>query len=77
MRCSEHLDEYASARVQHLALNAYQVAKLQGMQEALASDLSKEWRQAADAEYKSLIENETWDLVELPNGKNLLKISGY
>ena len=55
--------------IQHLALNAYQVAKPKGMQEALASDLSKEWRQAADAEYKSLMDNETFDLVELLNGK--------
>ena len=55
--------------IQHLALNAYQVAKNKGMQEALASDLSKEWRQAADAEYKSLMDNKTLDLVELLNGK--------
>ena len=39
------------------------------MQKELASDLSKEWRQAADAEYKSLMDNETLDLVELLYGK--------
>ena len=39
------------------------------MEEALTSDLSSEWKQAADSEYKSLIDNQTWDLVELPNGR--------
>ena len=39
------------------------------MQEALQSDYSREWKEAADDEYKSLIENETWKLVELPEGR--------
>ena len=28
-----------------------------------------EFKEAADTEYRSLIENETWDLVELPSGR--------
>ena len=34
----------------------------------LASDQAQEWKAAADLEYASLMENETWDLVELPPG---------
>ena len=34
--------------------------------EALASEHSKGWKAAADSKYKSLMENETWELVELP-----------
>ena len=34
------------------------------MDEALAGDCSKEWNQAADAKYDSLLQNETWDLVK-------------
>ena len=34
------------------------------MQEALQSDRQQEWIQAADAEYKSLMENKTWELVK-------------
>ena len=39
------------------------------MEEALTSDHAKEWKAAADSEYKSLIENETWELVELPSDR--------
>ena len=39
------------------------------MEEALASHQAKEWKTAADSEYESLMENETWELVELPCGR--------
>lgn len=41
-------------------------------QEALQSDYSKEWKQAADAEYESLTENNTWELVELPEERKAI-----
>ena len=63
------IDEYATPSVQHVALKAYQIAEPQSMEEALTSDLSSEWKQAADSEYKSLMDNQTWDLVELPDGR--------
>ena len=63
------IDEYATPSVQHVALKAYQITEPQSMEEALTSDLSSEWKQAADSEYKSLMDNQTWDLVELPNGR--------
>ena len=31
-------------------------------------DNAKEWKLAADSEYKSLMENKTWEIVELPSG---------
>ena len=32
-------------------------------------DHAKEWKLAANSEYKSLMENEMWELVELPSGQ--------
>jgi succinate dehydrogenase flavin-adding protein (antitoxin of CptAB toxin-antitoxin module) len=29
----------------------------------------KEWKDAAESEYQSLLENDTWDLAELPKGR--------
>lgn len=39
------------------------------MEEALTSDLAEEWKAAAEAEHQSLLENETWELVELPRDR--------
>ena len=55
------IDEYATPSIQHVALNAYQIPEPQSMDEALKSDLSSEWKQAADSEYKSLMDNQTWE----------------
>ncbi|CAI7729659.1 unnamed protein product [Closterium sp. NIES-53] len=38
------------------------------VEEALSGP-QKEWKAAMDAEFNSLIENETWELVELPEGR--------
>ena len=40
------------------------------MPEAFSGEHSAEWKQATDSEFNSLIENETWELVSLPEGKN-------
>ena len=45
-----------------------QISERSSIEEALASDLAKEWKASANMEYQSLIENDTWDLVELPSG---------
>jgi len=39
------------------------------IEETLQSRLSKHWQEAADAEFQSLIDNGTWELVELPKGR--------
>ena len=40
--------------------------------EAFSGEPSTEWKQATDSEFNSLIENETWELVPLPEGKNIV-----
>lgn len=44
----------------------------QTVEEALSSSEANEWRQAMDEEINSLLKNETWELVDLPTGKNAL-----
>ena len=39
---------------------------------ALNGDYSKEWKSAADSEYSSLMQNETWNLVRLPKGRTTI-----
>ena len=60
-------DEYVDvAAVDHLACRASQVLEPKTIEEALSSDEADKWKAAADSEYSSLLENQTWDLVELP-----------
>ncbi len=49
---------YTAAGDQH-------ILELSTLEEAVASEHSKEWKAVADAEYQSLMENNTWELVEL------------
>lgn len=61
------IDEYADIAAAE-CLGDSQINEPTTMKEALASDLAEEWKAAADTEYSSLLENETWKLVELPSG---------
>ena len=68
VRCG--YDEYAdttTCRVRHVAYHLSEVDEPSTIQEAKSSD-APEWKVATDAEYNSLIENKTWQLVELPPG---------
>jgi len=38
----------------------------------LSSEYSVLWKAAADAEYQSLIENKTWELVKLPDNRSVI-----
>lgn len=40
--------------------------------EALNSENSELWKQAMETEYKSLIENNTWSVIDLPVGKKVI-----
>ena len=40
--------------------------------EAWNGNYNVQWRKATDSEYESLIENNTWELVPLPEGKNVV-----
>lgn len=48
------------------------VSDPQNVEEALSSTDAEEWKKAMDEEYNSLMENETWKLVDLPAGKRAL-----
>ena len=63
-------DEFADLATteDHLALAKSQIIEPQNMEEAISTEHSDKWIEAADAEYKSLMENDTWELVELPKG---------
>ena len=53
-------DEFADmARVDHAAFNVCQIKEPTTIEEALTSEHSKQWKEAADAEFKSLMDNET------------------
>ena len=43
-----------------------------GTDEAFSGEHSKEWKQATDSEFKPLIENDIWELVPMPEGKNIV-----
>ena len=40
--------------------------------DAFSGKNARQWKQATDSEYESLLKNNTWDLVELPEGKNVV-----
>ena len=56
------IDEYVNAAF----LDGGQIEEPQTIEEALKN---KEWKEAADSEYQSLMENETWELIKLPSGR--------
>ena len=55
--------------VQHVAYSIRQITEPKSMEEALKNDHAKEWKIAADQEYHSLMENDTWELTKLPEGR--------
>ena len=58
-----------AALVEHCAYNIREIPEPATIDEALESTHAKEWKLATDSEYSSLMENDTWDLVELPEGR--------
>ena len=66
-------NEYVDvAAVDHLAFKAGQVLEPRTIEEARSGDDTDKWRAAADSEYSSLLENQTWDLVELPHDREAI-----
>ncbi|KAH9088139.1 hypothetical protein Ae201684P_002241 [Aphanomyces euteiches] len=41
-------------------------------QEAMESDNASKWKDACESEIKSLLDNKTWDVVELPQGRKAI-----
>ena len=67
------IDEYADLAVtEHFAYRAYVTDEPGTIQEALATDEATQWKAAADDEYQSLLDNDTWDLVKLPRGRKAI-----
>ncbi len=44
----------------------------ESMKEALNGEYAEKWKEATNSEYESLLKNETWTLVPLPKGKNVV-----
>lgn len=66
-------DEFADmAGADHVACNVCQIKEPATIEEALTSEHGKQWKAAADSEFKSLITNETWELVDLPKGREAI-----
>ena len=63
-------DEYATiTTAKYAALYVAEIEEPETLKDALDSEYATQWKAAADAEYQSLLENETWELVELPAGR--------
>ena len=55
---------------EHCVYSVQEIAEPETIDEALSGPHADEWKCATDMEYQSLIENDTWDLVELPEGRS-------
>ena len=64
------IDEYAdtASEASHVTYQAVKIEEPTTIEDALSGSHSEEWKIAADSEYTSLMENETWELVKLPEG---------
>ena len=62
---------YGHEVANHVAFHV-EVGEPRNLKEAMASPHAAEWKKAAESEYQSLISNQTWDLVPLPQGKTVV-----
>jgi len=70
------IDNYSNSSVaaetSHRACYAQGIVEPKCYAEALTSPLSREWLAAAQAEYDSLVENNTWELFSLPSNRQTI-----
>ena len=66
------IDEFVCSSVVHRAYHVAEVSEPVSFEEAMSGPQAHEWQSAAQSEYESLIENGTWDLVDLPEGRRAL-----
>ena len=60
-------DEYAGiCTAKYATLHVAEIDEPETLKDALESEYAAQWKAAADAEYQSLLENDTWELLELP-----------
>ena len=62
------IDDY----VNHVACLASDVLEPGSMSEATSGPQSEQWRNAANEEYKALMDNNTWSLTRLPEGRKAI-----
>lgn len=60
----------ATVSLKSLSLNSY--VEPNHYQDALSSPDAAMWKKAIEDEYQSLIENETWELAQLPKGRSII-----
>ena len=62
------IDEFTNTAnvTSHIAYQAVKIEELNAIDDTLNGDHSQEWKKAADLEYSSLMEDQTWSLVKLP-----------
>ena len=65
------IDEYATT-VTHQVHKASHTVEPETFKQAMESSQANQWLTAANDEYNSLIENETWKLTELPPGRTAI-----
>ena len=81
LRCSQRvsrppvcydIDEFTNIAYvrSHIAYQAIKIVEPNTIDDAFNSDHSQEWKKAANLEYSSLMENQTWSLVKLPKDCN-------
>ena len=56
----------------HVAFHSEVTNVPNDMREAMQAEDSDQWKEAADVEYESLIQNKTWSLAELPEGRKAI-----
>jgi len=61
----------------HVAYQAVKIEQPTTIHDALNGDHSHKCKAAANQEYSSLIENDTWQLVKLPQGYNAIRCKWY
>lgn len=69
-RVSRPVQRYEAGMYALLAGNVFEPVSVF---DAMASDEKSKWQSAMDDEYQSLIENDTWNIVELPPNQKAIK----
>jgi hypothetical protein len=73
-RSRRSYDEWAPERIPLMNMHVFEGKfEPRSYEAALRCDEHKLWKQAMQTEFDSLIENETWTLVELPKGNKAVK----
>ena len=66
--------DISNVAAEHVTFRASKIDEPITIKETFNEDHSKQWKVAADGEYQSLMKNNTWELVKLPEGR---KVIGY